>query len=357
MWAGNDWADSRSKAARLDLVPPRFRRPVLSERLADPLGAPNYQAMVSALGGLGSIVSAWRASLPKFVVAAQARIPREHARHQLLANGGRAPYVCAFCGVCAPSALRWAVLRHSACRGPISLRASTTHTLRFSAAGSVTWCAKCGAWATRKPRRLLRPCCGASPSAGMAEALRRLQRGLHPLAKLRGARDVCGDAQPVAAGRAVAGNVGPAPVGAGSCPLRPYGAAGTLPLAHLHRGPKLLPPPPVVAPNVAVFGSSSYDASRIRALTCDAFAPFHWAQHGAGVRCPSAPSLGSVVEVPVSVPSVRAVVRACRGRSLVRSRASVDPLGAGPPRASASGLRQTRRPALGLPSGVRGVGK
>ncbi len=43
------------------------------------------------------------------------------------------------------------------------------------------FCTRCGAWASRRPRRLLKPC--GEPSANGRMALRRIERNLHPWQK------------------------------------------------------------------------------------------------------------------------------------------------------------------------------
>jgi hypothetical protein len=98
---------------------------------------------------------------------------------------------CSACGLTARTRTQWWSMRHRACNGPCALRAASSHTLFYLAPHRVTACFRCGAWATRKPRHLLRPCPQRPPTCpqrpptiATAQALRRLQRGLHPTARL-----------------------------------------------------------------------------------------------------------------------------------------------------------------------------
>ena len=43
---------------------------------------------------------------------------------------------------------------------------------------------RCGAWATKRPNRLLRPCRQTAVTTAVAQALKRAHMGLHPTAPL-----------------------------------------------------------------------------------------------------------------------------------------------------------------------------
>ena len=152
-WEGNRRVDTASKQALPDLV-------VLADRpqkLVEQVGALRNRTSGILRAG-AHMLAYWRGSLPPFVKAvAPIKAPREFATHQLVGNR-RVGWTCTFCGVQARTAAIWSQLRHRACIGPVCFRASTTHALHYLAQHRVTWCARCGAWATRVPRRLLKPC-------------------------------------------------------------------------------------------------------------------------------------------------------------------------------------------------------
>ena len=134
-------------------------------------------------------------------------------RHSLQRIPGTRSWRCSACGVVAHSSSEWAAARHRACRGPVCLRVSTTHSLCFASALSITYCARCGAWATRKPRKLHLICPMSPTTVAAQQALLRLRQGLHPSAPIhraRGPRTSHGTSRPKAQPRPASG-VSPAP--------------------------------------------------------------------------------------------------------------------------------------------------
>ncbi len=91
------------------------------------------------------------------------------------AGGG---VICLKCRLCSWSnaGRRW--LRQKPCRGDIVEQIHSSHSLRTM--GSLVWCSKCGAYATRMPRTLRAPCHGGPRSEAQGNVRRRLLAGLPP---------------------------------------------------------------------------------------------------------------------------------------------------------------------------------
>ena len=66
------------------------------------------------------------------------------------------------------------------------MRAASSHALAHLAQCKVTAYLRCGAWATNRPRMLLRPCLGVAPTNATKQARQRIWKGVHPTAKVRG---------------------------------------------------------------------------------------------------------------------------------------------------------------------------
>ncbi len=83
------------------------------------------------------------------------------------------------CSVCRRTARGAAAIKmKQACAGTILERIHGTHQLRDIQ--GVVWCVRCGAYTSRWPRNLLRPCPGRPLSAAQANVLRRLTEGKPP---------------------------------------------------------------------------------------------------------------------------------------------------------------------------------
>jgi hypothetical protein len=95
---------------------------------------------------------------------------------------------CRTCGIAAHGRNQWWQLRRKACAGPCAMRAASSRALVHLASIDVTACLRCGAWATRCPRRLLRPCPGVAPTYATKQSRMRIRKGLHPTAKVRNQR-------------------------------------------------------------------------------------------------------------------------------------------------------------------------
>ncbi len=97
--------------------------------------------------------------------------------HELVrAAGGRLQ--CKRCRLFTRTASSFKTLRSTPCRGDIASRSHVTHSLAWTA--GVVWCRRCGAYASRLPRRLMLPCAGHPMSEAQANVLRRLRCGLTP---------------------------------------------------------------------------------------------------------------------------------------------------------------------------------
>ena len=110
----------------------------------------------------------------------------EVAAHSFQREG--AIWRCRNCEIQARTKSEWTTMRHRACIGPCAMRAASSHALYRISEHRVTACFRCGAWATRMPRRLLYPCQQRPTTAATSQALIRLRKGLHPTAKLRSRR-------------------------------------------------------------------------------------------------------------------------------------------------------------------------
>ena len=75
-------------------------------------------------------------------------------------------------------------MRRRACVGPCAMRAAVSHALVHFASSGVTACMRCGAWATKRPRRLLRQCPGVAHTYATRQVRKRIRMGLHPIEKL-----------------------------------------------------------------------------------------------------------------------------------------------------------------------------
>jgi hypothetical protein len=103
--------------------------------------------------------------------------------HDVEAHG--TGWKCRTCGEVAHNRKEGWHLRRKVCTGPCAMRAASSHALVHLAGSGVTACLRCGAWATRRPRRLLRQCPGVAPTYATKEARKRIRLGLHPIAKVR----------------------------------------------------------------------------------------------------------------------------------------------------------------------------
>ncbi len=91
------------------------------------------------------------------------------------AGGGVQCIVCRLCSW-SGAGRRW--LRQKPCRGELASQIHPSHVLRST--GEMFWCSTCGAYTSRMPRRLLRPCCGGPRSEAQRNVRRRLLVGLPP---------------------------------------------------------------------------------------------------------------------------------------------------------------------------------
>ncbi len=89
------------------------------------------------------------------------------------------------CRVCATWVVGDAVPANRAmevCKGPMAneaeLRKLGHRPCRAQGACPFTFCSKCGAWAARRSNKLAKPC--APPTSAGVQALRRMEKGLHP---------------------------------------------------------------------------------------------------------------------------------------------------------------------------------
>ncbi len=102
----------------------------------------------------------------------------EDMKGHLLAARGPAAWECTRCRLWARGMQgRRAILRDH-CKGPIEAQAHPTHRTRQD--GGVVWCTRCGAYASRLARNLLRPCVGRPSTEAQRNVWRRLQRGMAP---------------------------------------------------------------------------------------------------------------------------------------------------------------------------------
>ncbi len=93
-------------------------------------------------------------------------------------------------------------LRQTPCRGSIAHRCHGTHRLHFLT--GVTWCSRCGAYASKRPRALRSQCPGMAPTEARRNVLKRLRLGLMPTTAIY-LREVRMDSAPAVALRSCAG--------------------------------------------------------------------------------------------------------------------------------------------------------
>jgi hypothetical protein len=97
---------------------------------------------------------------------------------------------CSICLKVATTRAGWGRLQKSGCAGfNTALRKllyqPQNHNIRWTAthAQPIAYCIRCGAWATRKPVNLYKPCVGTVLPAAK-HGLSRIQQGFHPLKQL-----------------------------------------------------------------------------------------------------------------------------------------------------------------------------
>jgi hypothetical protein len=73
---------------------------------------------------------------------------------------------CENCDKIASDRAEWIRTRRNACVGPSAMRAASSHALAYMSESRVTVCLRCGAWATRRPKHLLKRCVRAPPTYG-----------------------------------------------------------------------------------------------------------------------------------------------------------------------------------------------
>ncbi len=86
--------------------------------------------------------------------------------------------ICTRCHLYAATPTSLKTLKQSPCRGSIGSQCHPSHRTRFLT--GITWCCRCGAYASKRPRALKLPCKGAAPTEARRNVLRRLRAGLMP---------------------------------------------------------------------------------------------------------------------------------------------------------------------------------
>ena len=179
-WIGNHIVDRLAKQG-CSLLGGRAALDETARRIADA----RYEHK-AVLRGLAAGIGAWFAAegkRPKKRTPRRARDGEEIVRHSFIRSGSG--WKCEACGLGTRSGREWNTLRHRACTGPCAMRAASSHALAYLPACGVTACLRCGAWATRRPQHLLKPCPRVPPSDAGKHALRRIKEGVHPLTQIR----------------------------------------------------------------------------------------------------------------------------------------------------------------------------
>jgi hypothetical protein len=86
--------------------------------------------------------------------------------------------MCVHCRLFAATPTSLKSLRNAPCRGSIQSQCHVSHRTHFLT--GVTWCSRCGAYASKRPRALRLPCRGMAPTEARRNVLRRLRLGLMP---------------------------------------------------------------------------------------------------------------------------------------------------------------------------------
>jgi hypothetical protein len=97
---------------------------------------------------------------------------------------GATKWKCLTCGILVYGWKECHSMSRRACVGPCAMRAASSHALVHYASSNVTACLRCGAWATKRPRMLLRQCPGVAPTYATRQARKRIRLGVHPIGKL-----------------------------------------------------------------------------------------------------------------------------------------------------------------------------
>ncbi len=86
--------------------------------------------------------------------------------------------VCAKCRLYSTTSTSLKSLRHRPCLGDLASQCHPTHRVRFL--DGITWCSRCGSYATKRPRALRERCIGHLSTEAKRNVVRRLSMGLLP---------------------------------------------------------------------------------------------------------------------------------------------------------------------------------
>ncbi len=166
-WLGNDAADSVAKALARRVCDGgrqmRSSRENMKQLHAQILARTAASASVSIRLCDTAAPTRRHTARRQGAAAAAAEGCGDHVLTKCPSGGGQ---WCSRCRLVARTASSRRTLANKPCRGDVAKQIDVSHVLRWSA--GVTWCAKCGGFATRLPRALRKPCPGGpSLKAGL----------------------------------------------------------------------------------------------------------------------------------------------------------------------------------------------
>ncbi len=175
-WEGNDGVDvlARTLARRC-----ADDRPIEDRFLKE---AQHEQVLRRLAAAAGWNLRNWPLSDPKRKKGRSSRTtggePRTHVGDHEVQARAKGGVICTACRLYAATPTSLKSLRQTPCRGSIAHRCHGTHRLHFLT--GVTWCSRCGAYASKRPRALRSQCPGMAPTEARRNVLKRLRLGLMP---------------------------------------------------------------------------------------------------------------------------------------------------------------------------------
>ncbi len=176
-WHGNRVADIAAKSLARQLrdgVSTQLAADQARERSDD-------EAVIRLAVAAGWSIHNWVTAMPKLK-----RTPRAQRRlndgadcgaHTVVARTGGG-VICTTCRLFSTTVASLKSLRNRPCAGSLASQCHSSHRKRFL--DGVTWCRRCGSYATKRPRALREPCVGYLATEAKRNVVKRLCMGLLP---------------------------------------------------------------------------------------------------------------------------------------------------------------------------------
>ena len=175
-WVGNDVADRKASSLAKSISSLNSERKKLDNTLTDAFRSTMKRV---AYGAAWAFRNHWPETRRRRSERPSHELRAHDQGNLTLHEVGSRKWVCRTCGRIAKGTQGLARLGRLACKGSAVKQVHATHDM-ISHDG-ISWCPRCGAFATRRMRKLLRPCSGAPTSAAAAQRLTRLKEGKPPM--------------------------------------------------------------------------------------------------------------------------------------------------------------------------------